>query len=155
MPLFTTLNECDTEKKLLLTFNEGLDNILGGGLPLGCVTELAGQSGSGKTQLCLQFCANVLFPESIGGLDGKAVFLDCEGSFCAERLAQIMDANRVVTKTCTDMDRVFYKRIDSFDELNEALDDLATQLLPTCSDIKLIVLDSIAFHARYLLLSDT
>ena len=45
-----------------------LDQLLRGGLPVGGVTELAGESGAGKTQLGLQFCLSVQYPPEHGGL---------------------------------------------------------------------------------------
>lgn len=46
-----------------------LDRLLRGGLPLDGVTELAGLSSAGKTQLALQLCLAVQFPPRHGGLD--------------------------------------------------------------------------------------
>ena len=34
------------------------------------ITEIAGESASGKTQVCLQLCLTVQLPISLGGLDG-------------------------------------------------------------------------------------
>lgn len=45
-----------------------LDELLRGGLPVGGVTELSGESGAGKTQLALQLCLSVQFPAQHGGL---------------------------------------------------------------------------------------
>ena len=59
-----------------MTFSAGLDLVLGDGLLPGQITELYGQAGSGKTQLCLQLCANVQLPPLIGGLGGKVVYID-------------------------------------------------------------------------------
>lgn len=46
-----------------------LDRLLGGGLPLDGITELAGCSSAGKTQLALQLCLAVQFPQRHGGLE--------------------------------------------------------------------------------------
>lgn len=46
-----------------------LDQLLRGGLPVGGVTELAGESGAGKTQLALQLCLSAQYPTEHGGLD--------------------------------------------------------------------------------------
>lgn len=40
----------------------------------------------------LQLCTNVLVPEVAGGLGGEALFIDTEGSFVIQRLAQIAAA---------------------------------------------------------------
>ena len=79
----------------LVTFNDGVDTVLGDdGLMPGKVTEIYGQAGGGKTQLCLQLCANVQLPTVIGGLGGKALYLDTEGGFTGRRMQQI------AVKTC-------------------------------------------------------
>lgn len=46
-----------------------LDQLLRGGLPVGGVTELSGESGAGKTQLALQLCLSVQYPVVHGGLN--------------------------------------------------------------------------------------
>lgn len=46
-----------------------LDELLRGGLPVGGVTELSGESGAGKTQLALQLCLSVQYPTQNGGLN--------------------------------------------------------------------------------------
>ena len=74
----TAANLFDKQQKSdvgLVTFSAGLDLVLGDGLLPGQITELTGQAGSGKTQLCLQLCANVQLPPLIGGLGGKVVYI--------------------------------------------------------------------------------
>ena len=53
------------------------------------------------------------------------------------------------------MDGIFYRRIDSLEDLMETVAESnnISSLLKRYSDIRLIVLDSIAFHFRYSLLS--
>lgn len=58
------------ESGLRLSFGcQVLDELLRGGLPVGGVTELSGESGAGKTQLALQLCLSVQYPTQHGGLD--------------------------------------------------------------------------------------
>jgi RAD51-like protein 2 len=45
--------------------------LLGGGIPLGEVTELCGIPGVGKTQFGMQLALDVQIPESLGGVMGK------------------------------------------------------------------------------------
>jgi len=40
-----------------------------GGVITPSLTEIAGESASGKTQLCLQLCLSVQLPFNLGGLD--------------------------------------------------------------------------------------
>ena len=63
-----------------------------GGIPLGKITEVCGAAGVGKTQLCMQMCASVQIPQSLGGLEGQAVYIDTEGSFVTSRVVEITNA---------------------------------------------------------------
>ncbi|XP_010264171.1 PREDICTED: DNA repair protein RAD51 homolog 3 isoform X4 [Nelumbo nucifera] len=69
-----------------------LDNILGGGISCKEVTEIGGVPGIGKTQLGIQLAVNVQIPIDYGGLGGKAVYIDTEGSFMVERVFQVAEA---------------------------------------------------------------
>ena len=77
--------------KFLPTGCEGIDDILaggtsengeslGGGLRQGQVTEITGECGSGKTQLCLSAAA------SAATLGHRVVFVDTNGVFSAKRI---------------------------------------------------------------------
>ncbi|KAL6128943.1 hypothetical protein ACLB2K_072296 [Fragaria x ananassa] len=76
-----------------------LDYILGGGINCKEVTEIGGVPGIGKTQLGTQLAVNVQRPIGYGGLGGKAVYIDTEGSFMVERALQIAEAS-VVNMSC-------------------------------------------------------
>eukprot|EP00094_Tigriopus_californicus_P012226 TCALIF_11816-PA protein Name:"Similar to rhp57 DNA repair protein rhp57 (Schizosaccharomyces pombe (strain 972 / ATCC 24843))" AED:0.00 eAED:0.00 QI:202/1/0.5/1/1/1/2/0/116 len=79
----------------LRTFNAGLDQFLGERpFPMGSLTEICGEAGSGKSQWCLHLCAVVQLPLSMEGLAGSAVYLDTEGSFNGARMRQMADATR-------------------------------------------------------------
>nr|ACU16495.1 unknown [Glycine max] len=69
-----------------------LDNILGGGIKCKEVTEIGGVPGIGKTQIGIQLAVNVQIPQEYGGLGGKAIYIDTEGSFMVERVLQIAEA---------------------------------------------------------------
>ncbi|KAI8338976.1 P-loop containing nucleoside triphosphate hydrolase protein [Chlamydoabsidia padenii] len=60
--------------RYLTSHDAHIDSILGKGIPLGSITEVVGESSSGKTQLCLQLCFTVQKPESLGGLGGARWF---------------------------------------------------------------------------------
>ncbi|XP_070333851.1 DNA repair protein XRCC3 isoform X2 [Odocoileus virginianus] len=67
-----------------------LDALLRGGLPLDGVTELAGRSSAGKTQLALQLCLAVQLPQRHGGLGAGAVYVCTEDAFPSRRLQQLI-----------------------------------------------------------------
>jgi RAD51-like protein 3 len=59
---------------------DGVDELLGGGLRQGQVTELTGEAGTGKTQLCLSAAA------SAAALGHRVVYVDTGGCFSASRV---------------------------------------------------------------------
>jgi DNA repair protein RadA len=67
--------------KKLTTGSQNLDELLGGGLETGAVTEVYGEYRTGKTQIAHQLCVNVQLPYDDGGLDGSALYIDTEGTF--------------------------------------------------------------------------
>ena len=68
-----------------------LDTILEGGVETGSITELYGEYRCGKTQLSHTLCVTCQLPVDMGGAEGKALFIDTEGTFRPQRLAQIAE----------------------------------------------------------------
>lgn len=64
-----------------------LDDILGGGIAGGIITDIFGPSGSGKTQLVMQICTNAIHE--------KIIYQDTSGSFRPERMLQFMHAKKL------------------------------------------------------------
>ncbi|KAJ2488951.1 hypothetical protein IWW37_004379 [Coemansia sp. RSA 2050] len=59
-----------------------VDALLGGrGIPLGFITEITGEAGSGQTELCLRLCLAARLPATQGGLGADSVYIDTVGSF--------------------------------------------------------------------------
>ena len=52
----------EAEKLPIYTFCQELDDLLGGGVAVGEITELCGCPGIGKTQMCIQLCASTQIP---------------------------------------------------------------------------------------------
>lgn len=71
--------------QFIVTFCRSIDGLLGGGIALGQVTEIAGLPGTGKTQLALQLCVLARLPQIYGGVQGQTLYIDAEGSFIPER----------------------------------------------------------------------
>ncbi|HDN75798.1 MAG TPA: DNA repair and recombination protein RadA, partial [Acidilobales archaeon] len=70
----------------ITTGSRKLDELLGGGVETRTITEFFGEYGTGKTQICMQLAVNVQLPKEKGGLEGKALFIDSEGTFRWERV---------------------------------------------------------------------
>ena len=78
-------------RRKVSTGSSDLDALLGGGISKGKVTEVYGESGSGKTQLCFQLCVN----SSLDSSDiGDVVYVDTVGTFRPERIVEMSGGNR-------------------------------------------------------------
>jgi RecA/RadA recombinase len=74
------------------TGSKAMDALLGGGVRTGMVTDVYGESGSGKSQLCFTLCANCV---SDGG---SAMFVDTAGTFRPERIVEISGSQSVLDR---------------------------------------------------------
>jgi RecA/RadA recombinase len=66
----------------LLTGSSNLDRFLRGGIRTGLITNIFGESGSGKSQFCFSICANLIKKNK----DLRAIFIDTSGNFRPERI---------------------------------------------------------------------
>ncbi|PWU79202.1 MAG: hypothetical protein DLM72_18650 [Candidatus Nitrosopolaris wilkensis] len=73
----------------ILTGSKNLDHLLCGGVETNAVTQFYGAPSSGKTQICHTLCARVPQDKSKGGVRGKSIYIDTEGTFRPERIASI------------------------------------------------------------------
>jgi DNA repair protein RadA len=71
------------------TGSMNFDNLLGGGIETKSITEICGEYGTGKTQLCHTACVMVQHDYSNGGLNGNALYIDTENTFRPERIESI------------------------------------------------------------------
>ncbi|XP_054269329.1 DNA repair protein XRCC3-like [Macrosteles quadrilineatus] len=129
-----------------------LDQLLGGGLVTRGVTELAGHSGAGKTQLCLQLSLTCQLPQDNGGLNAGAVFICTEDRFPSVRLNELIKtfpgARR--SKNITFGSNIFVEHIADAVELQQCVGTRLPQLLRQ-QRIGLVVVDSVAaiYRADY------
>jgi len=70
-----------------------LDTLFDGGIETQALTEVYGEFGCGKTQLCLTMCVQVQKSKEEGGLEGGAIYIDTENTFRPERIVSIANAN--------------------------------------------------------------
>ena len=74
------------------TGSKDLDELIGGGVETGAITETYGRFASGKSQLGFQLAVTCSCPRAKGGLDGGCLFIDTEGTFRPERIESIAKA---------------------------------------------------------------
>src|SRR5690242_3463014 len=114
------------------TGSKSLDALMGGGIRTGMITDVYGESGSGKSQFCFSLaarCAKEGF---------RVLFIDTAGTFRPERISEIA-GTREVLDTIT-----FIRALNTRDQssaINRARDD----------DFKIIVIDTLTglFSAEY------
>ncbi|KAG0154914.1 hypothetical protein PDIDSM_487 [Penicillium digitatum] len=78
------------------TLDPAMDALLGGGIPTGYVTEVTGESGSGKTQFLLSLCLAVQLPKP-QGLQRRAMYISTEHPLSTPRLSQLLECHPVLS----------------------------------------------------------
>ncbi|KAK9143349.1 hypothetical protein Syun_012749 [Stephania yunnanensis] len=155
----------EEHNKHITTSCGDLDKILGGGISCKEVTEIGGIPGIGKTQLGIQLAINVQIPFDYGGLGGKAIYIDTEGSFMAERVFQVAegcieDMLKLNVSQLKDLEtlkekmhpntflaNIFYFRACSYTEQIAVINHLE-KFVSEHKDVRIVVIDSVTFHFR-------
>jgi DNA repair protein RAD51 len=91
---FKTAADALEDRKSIVCLTTGsteVDKLLEGGIETGSITEIFGEFRTGKTQLCHTLCVTCQQPVNDGGAEGKAIYIDTEGSFRPERLQAIAE----------------------------------------------------------------
>jgi DNA repair protein RadA len=132
------------QMKKITTGSKELDNLLGGGISTQEITEFFGKYSSGKSQIAFQLSVNVQLPPEKGGLGGKVLFIDSEGTFSPERIKQMAEALNLDPKQT--LDNIFVCRPTNSD--NQILIIDSAEELIKKENIKLIVVDSLTSHFR-------
>lgn len=104
---------------LLTTGSVEVDKLLEGGIETGSITEVYGEFRTGKTQLCHTLCITCQMPANNGGAEGKAMYIDTEGSFRPERLSAI--AERFGLDPTSALENVAYARAQNSEHQMELL----------------------------------
>ena len=126
------------------TGSQELDRILGGGIETGAITELIGEFGSGKTQICFTLVVNAQQSVEEGGYGGNVCVIDTEGTFMPERIMQIAE-ERGLDSTKV-LENILIARAYNSEHqiiLINSLPELVEK-----SGIKLVIMDSMIGHFR-------
>lgn len=142
--LATEILEDEKVERYLSTGSEQFNELLGGGYPLKLITQLYAENGLGKTQCAFTASVMATRPEEEGGLDSHVIYIDTEGTFNAQRIAQIAetrgyDPADVLSKIHCARVLTSGQQVLIMDKVNE----LAVEF-----PIRLIVVDSITSRFR-------
>ena len=130
--------------KRLTTNSSKLDELLGGGLETGSITEVYGAFASGKTQLMHQLCVNTQLKEDEDGFEKEAIYIDTENTFRPERISQMslalgMDPSEVLKRV--HVARAFNSNHQML--LMDSVSDLSKEY-----PIGILIVDSLTAHFR-------
>ncbi|MGC9781549.1 MAG: DNA repair and recombination protein RadA [Candidatus Heimdallarchaeota archaeon] len=144
---FSTADTLYTERlglERLTTGSDNLDELFGGGIETGNITELFGEYRTGKTQIAHQLCVTVQLPREQGGLEAKAAYIDTEGTFRPERIVEM--AERFGLDPQQTLQNITVGRAYTSDhQVNLARD---VSVIAREKNIRLVVVDSLTSHFR-------
>ncbi len=116
---------------------KSIDELLGGGFESGTVTQLYGEAGSGKTNVCLQAAVEC----AIKGK--KVIFIDSEG-FSPERFLQIASANSEDVESIAR--RIIIYEPHSFEQQTSCINEIEDVIKE--NGVALVILDSATLFYR-------
>lgn len=130
----------------ITTGSKNLDNLLGGrGIESKAITEAFGAFGSGKTQLALSLAVHVQLPKEKGGADGKAVYIDTEGTFRPDRIRQFAEGIGADPEKV--LKNVFVARAFNSDHQILLIEKIS-EMIKNGEPIRLVIIDSLTAHFR-------
>ncbi len=144
---FMTAEEYYQKRKMIGYLSTGckaLDDLLGGGIETQAITEFVGEFGTGKTQICHQLAVMVQLPREKGGLEGKAIYIDTEGTFRPERIIQI--AQYKGADPTSVLKNIIYARAYNSDHQMFLVEE-ASKIVEE-KNVKLVIVDSLVSHFR-------
>ena len=109
-----------------------------GGVESQAITELAGEFGSGKSQICHALCVTAAKAESSSHIN-SIIFIDTENTFRPERVHQIAEARGLDSEEI--MKRVFICKINNSVQLEALIRNLGKAIEEYKA--KLVIVDSI------------
>jgi len=128
----------------ITTGSQELDDSLGGGVETGSVIEFFGEFRTGKTQIMHQLCVNVQLTKERGGIEGRALYIDTEGTFRPERIIQMAEGLDMDYKKV--LKNIIFGRAYNSDHQILLIKETANLIKER--NIKLIVVDSLIGHFR-------
>jgi DNA repair protein RadA len=131
-------------RERISTGSKSFDDLLGGGIETKAVTEVYGEFGTGKTQLCHTLCVLVQQDMTAGGLAAKALYIDTENTFRPERIVSIAQARGFDARKS--LENVIVAKV-----YNSAHQELVIEQAGTVigdNNVKLIIVDSAVAHYR-------
>ncbi|NHK29813.1 MAG: DNA repair and recombination protein RadA [Asgard group archaeon] len=144
---FSTADSLYTERlglERITTGSDNLDELFGGGMETGSITELYGEFRTGKTQIAHQICVTVQLPRERGGLGANAAYIDTEGTFRPERIVEMAERFELDPKEA--LKNITVGRAYTSDHQINLARDIGA--MARDKNIRLLVVDSLTSHFR-------
>ncbi|MFY3741284.1 MAG: DNA repair protein RadA [Candidatus Nitrosomirales archaeon] len=144
---FVTATEIYKKRQAIERISTGtknIDDLLEGGIETQAITEIYGEYGSGKTQICHTLCVMVQLPKDKGGLNAGAIYIDTEGTFRPERIYHIAETKGLDPNEA--LEQVIVAKA-----FNSAHQELIIEEVGSVIDknnAKLLIVDSAVAHYR-------
>lgn len=134
------------EVSYITTGSRELDSLLGGkGIETKAITEAFAAYGAGKSQLGFSLAVNVQLPLEKGGCEGKAAFIDTEGTFRPERIKQIAEAEGLNPENV--LKNILVSRAFNSDHQILLIDKIS-ELIKDGEPVRVVIIDSLTAHFR-------
>ena len=140
----TALYEKRKNEERISTGSKNLDDLFGGGIETRAITEIYGEYGTGKTQLCHTLCVTVNLDKQLGGLNAGALYIDTENTFRPERIVSIARARDLDADTI--LDNILVAK--AYNSAHQELIIEQTGPVIDTNGIKLVIVDSAVAHYR-------
>jgi DNA repair protein RadA len=139
--------ETRTKISRYATGSSNLDALLNGGFETQAITEIAGEFGSGKSQICQTLCAAAIALMENSRLDEQEsqrpphsiIFIDTENTFRVNRVHQIAEQKNLDPEDI--LKRIYHCNVYSSEQLEVLIDDLPKFIEQY--NTKLVIVDSI------------
>lgn len=132
------------KEERISTGSKNLDDLLEGGIETRAVTEIYGEYGTGKTQICHTLCLLVQQKKSKEWINNKALYIDTENTFRPERIVSIALSRNL------DPDKALENIIiaKAYNSAHQELIVEQTGPIIDTNKVKLLIVDSAVAHYR-------
>ncbi|MHA1822103.1 MAG: DNA repair and recombination protein RadA [Promethearchaeota archaeon] len=136
---FKPVSELNENFEFITTGSKNLDEILGGGISTGRITEVFGAFKSGKTNLAHTLCVTTQLRKEDGGLGGAVLFIDTENTFSKSKIRRI--SRRFGVNPDEILANIYHARIYSSDHQIQMIQ--AAEAAVQDKGARLIIIDSL------------
>ncbi|CCF58854.1 hypothetical protein KAFR_0F02570 [Kazachstania africana CBS 2517] len=142
------LRECAIPHPIT-TGDISIDEALGGGIFTKCITEVFGESSTGKSQFLMQLSLAVQMPKDCGGAEAKCVYITTEGDLPTQRIQDMIESREEFKKSSISQSNIYTVSCNDLVTQEHILNvQLPILLEQSKGAIKLVIIDSISHHMR-------